>query len=139
MPRVGAYASDVKYARRRQRDEHGACVYAAPQSVQKLFARRALFDAHEKYSDNRKHDANRPDYHRRENRLHLNNGVCHIRRRAESRSRQNRAAVGFVQVRAHASNVAHVIAHVVGDCRGVAGVVFGNARFDLSHEVGADV
>ena len=47
--------------------------------------------------------------------------------------------VGFKEVGGHAGAVADVVAHVVGDDGGVAGVVFRNAGFHLAHEVGADV
>ena len=41
------------------------------------------------------------------------------------------------QVRGHAGAVAHVVADVVGDHRGIAGVVLGNAGLDLADEIGA--
>ena len=47
--------------------------------------------------------------------------------------------VGLEQVGGHAGAVAHVVAHVVGDHGGVAGVVLGDAGLDLAHQVGADV
>ena len=47
--------------------------------------------------------------------------------------------VGLEQVRRHAGAVADVVADVVGDHRGVARIVFGNAGFDLADEIGADV
>ena len=37
------------------------------------------------------------------------------------------------------ATVAHVVAHVVGDNRRVARVILGDARFELSYQVGADV
>ena len=58
---------------------------------------------------------------------------------AQSGRGQDRTAVGFVKVGAHAGHVAHVVAHVVGDCGRVALVVFGNAGFDFTDQVGADV
>ena len=47
--------------------------------------------------------------------------------------------VGLEQVGAHAGAVADVVAHVVGDGGGVAGVVLGNAGLDLADQVGAHV
>ena len=47
--------------------------------------------------------------------------------------------VAFEEVGGHAGAVTHVVAHVVGDGGGVARVVFGDARFDLANEVGANV
>ena len=45
----------------------------------------------------------------------------------------------FEEVRAAAGAVADVVADEVGDDRGVARVVLGDARLDLADEVGADV
>ena len=50
-----------------------------------------------------------------------------------------RHRIGLEQVGRHAGAVAHVVAHVVGNHRGVAGVVFRNARLDLAHQIGAHV
>ena len=47
--------------------------------------------------------------------------------------------VALEQVGRHTGAVADVVAHVVGDGRRVAGVVFGDASFDLAHQVGAHV
>ncbi len=47
--------------------------------------------------------------------------------------------IGLEQVGGHAGAVAHVVTHVVGDHRRVARIVFGNAGFDLAHQVGTDV
>ncbi len=47
--------------------------------------------------------------------------------------------MGVKQVRAHPGDVADVVADIIGDNRGVAGVVFGNTEFDFADEVGADV
>ncbi len=51
----------------------------------------------------------------------------------------HRADVGLEDVGAHARDVAHVVAHVIGDNTGVAGVVLGDAGFDLANEVRTDV
>ncbi len=61
------------------------------------------------------------------------------RRDTQGRGRENRPGVRFVQVSAHARDVADVVADVVCDGGRVAGVVFRNARFDLADEVRADV
>ena len=47
--------------------------------------------------------------------------------------------VGLEQVGAHAGAVADVVAHVVGDGGGVAGIVLGDAGLDLADQVGAHV
>src|SRR5690606_2913120 len=47
--------------------------------------------------------------------------------------------VGLEQVGGHSRAVADVVAHVVGDGRGVAGVVLGDLLLDLADQVRADV
>ena len=47
--------------------------------------------------------------------------------------------VGLIQVSGHTGAVTHVVADVVSDNRGVAGVVFGDAGFDLTYQVSAHV
>src|SRR5699024_9903333 len=49
------------------------------------------------------------------------------------------AAVGFEDIRAHAGDVANVVADVVGNHARVARVVLGNAGLDLADQVGANV
>ncbi len=65
--------------------------------------------------------------------------VARVGGRAEGRGREDHANVGLVEVGAHAGDVAHVVADVVGDGRGVARVVLGDASLDLADQVGADV
>ena len=47
--------------------------------------------------------------------------------------------IALKEVCAHTCNVAYVVADVIGDNSGVAGVIFGDACLDLADEVGADV
>ena len=47
--------------------------------------------------------------------------------------------VALEEVGSHTRTVAHVVAHVVGDGGRVAGVVLGDTRFHLAHEVCTDV
>ena len=47
--------------------------------------------------------------------------------------------VGLEEVCGHAGAVTHVVADIVGDGGGVAGVVLGDALLDLADQVGADV
>ena len=58
---------------------------------------------------------------------------------AQSESGQDGAHIGLVQVSAHAGHVAHVVAHVVRNGGGVAGVVLRDARLHLAHQVSAYV
>ena len=47
--------------------------------------------------------------------------------------------IGFEQIGGHAGAVADIVTDVVGDDRGVAGVVLGDSGLDLADQVGADV
>ena len=47
--------------------------------------------------------------------------------------------IGLKQVSSHASAVAHVVAHVVGDHGGVARVIFGDAGFNFANQVGPHI
>ena len=58
---------------------------------------------------------------------------------AEDESGHEHHGIRLEEVRRHAGAVAHVVTDVVGDGRGVAGVVLGDAGLDLADEVGADV
>ena len=58
---------------------------------------------------------------------------------AEQQRRDQRHGVGLEEVRRHAGAVTDVVTDVVGDRRGVARVVLGDALLDLADQVGADV
>ncbi len=60
-------------------------------------------------------------------------------RPAEDQGGHEGDRVGLEQVRGHAGAVAHVVAHVVGDRGGVAGVVLRDVLLHLAHEVRAHV
>ena len=60
------------------------------------------------------------------------------------RGRNDEGSAGGLGERAeevgrHAGDVAHVVAHVVGDGGGVARVVLGDVELSLAHQIGADV
>merc|ERR1719284_490416 len=57
----------------------------------------------------------------------------------ESGRSDDRPDVALEKVRTHTRDVAHVVADVVGDHRGVVWVVLVDARLDLTHEVRTDV
>ena len=59
--------------------------------------------------------------------------------RAEQHRGDDGDGVGLEEVGRHSCAVAHVVAHVVRDHRGVAGVVLGDAGLDLAHQVGTHV
>src|SRR5690606_18191043 len=58
---------------------------------------------------------------------------------AEDQRGDQRHGVGLEQVGGQAGAVSDVVAHVVGDRRGVARVVLGDVVLDLADQVGADV
>ena len=57
----------------------------------------------------------------------------------EQHRRHHGYGIGFEQVGRHARAIAHIVADIVGDHRGVARVVLGDAGFDLADQVGADI
>ena len=59
--------------------------------------------------------------------------------RGEHHGRDHGHRIGLEQVGRHAGAIADIVADVVGDGRRVAGVVLGNARFDLADKVATDV
>jgi hypothetical protein len=92
-------------------------------------------------ADEERADDRRDDRHRAER-----DGIKHCvlaercgRQAAEQHRGDQRHGIGFEQVGGHAGAVADVVADVVRDDGRVARVVLGNAGFDLTDEVGADV
>ena len=65
--------------------------------------------------------------------------VNHTDRGSDRDRRDHRSAVAFEDIRAHAGNVADIVADVVCDHTRIAWVVFGDAGFELTHEVGTDI
>ncbi len=59
--------------------------------------------------------------------------------RAQKHRRDESHGKGFEEVRRHAGAVPHVVADIVGDHRGIARVILGNARFHLADQVRADI
>ena len=103
--------------------------------TQQRFRRSIFARAYRKDSHNRKDNPDCRDNHRRNDHL----DATHRESRPESRRRKNGTAIGFVKVRAHASHIAHVVAHVICNRRRIARVVFGNAGLDFAHEVRTDI
>ena len=104
--------------------------------VERVHDLAAFLRLHEEGADDRRDDGRAAQHERIEDAVgpHL---VDH--QGSEHHGRDDGHGVGLEQVGRHAGAVADVVAHVVGDHRGVARVVFRNAGFDLAHEVGADV
>ena len=49
------------------------------------------------------------------------------------------AHIGLEQVRAHPGHIAHIVAHIVGNNAGIAGVILRNAGLDLAHQIRAHI
>ena len=112
------------------------------QRVEQRLHARALFAANDQDADDREDDADAGEDHGGGDEVdELFEGATADERQrgAKGRGGQDRAAVGLVEVGAHARHVAHVVAHVVSDGGRVARVVLGNARLDFAHEVSAHV
>ena len=54
---------------------------------------------------------------------------------AQGHGGDDRTHIGLKEVCAHAGHIAHIVAHVVSDRAGVAGVILGDARFHFADEV----
>ena len=134
-------AQQVEDAERGEGDQQRTEIHPHAQRVQQFAHRGPLLRAHEEDADDREQDAHRGDQHRCQHGFHLQ-GFGTGRRKGRSAQRrrgQHRAAIALVKVGAHAGHVAHIVAHVVGDGRGVARIILGDARLDLAHQIGAHI
>ena len=120
--------------------KHRSHVGSAAKSRKQGLLIGVLFGADKEGSEHGADDSHGGDEQRNDNRSchHLGSdasegGGC------ESAAGNYRAEIGLVEVGAHAGHVAHVVAHVVGDNGGVAGVVLGNSGLNLTHKVGTHV
>ncbi len=113
--------------------------HPAGERLEQLLLRRRLPAPDEEDPDDREEDADPGDHHRQEDRPEHQDGIAGERRDAEGGRGEDGAAVGFVQIRPHPRDIPDVVAHIVGDGGGIAGVILGDLRLDLAHQVGADV
>ena len=134
-------AQQAEDAERGSGDQQRAEIDAHAQRTEQFAHRGPLLRAHEEDAEDREQDAHRGDQHRGHHGLDLQRlGTGRGEGRSAQRRRgEDRTAVALVKVGAHAGHVAHVVAHVVGDGRGVARVVLRNPRLDLTHQVGTHV
>ena len=119
-------------------DQHGRDQGAGDEAlVQRPHDVLAGAEAHEERRRDRGRDADRADgegqfHHDELGRAGEENGSQH-------HGRHHRHRIGLEKVGGHAGAVAHIVAHVVGDDAGVAGIVLGNAGLDLADQIGAHV
>ncbi len=89
-------------------------------------------------SGNGRDDASRADRQRIEH-----GGIKHRlpgeENRGEHHGGDDRHRIGFEQISRHSGAIADIVADIIGDRRRIAGIVFGNAGFDLADEIGADI
>ena len=119
-------------AEARERDD-GGDVEAAVERVHRVFG---LFGAHDGDADGGGDEVDGVDDQREEDALDAEDG---IERSAEDHGADGFGGGGLEDVGTAAGAVADVVTDEVGDDGGVAGIVFGDAGFDLADEVGADV
>ena len=55
----------------------------------------------------------------------------------EGRCGKDRAAIALVKVGAHTGNIAHIIAHIIGNGCRITRIVFRNTCLHLTHKIGA--
>lgn len=89
--------------------------------------------SHSEDSDHRRHYADRGNDQREGEPGVAEGGL------AEDQRGDQRDGVRLEEVGGHTGTVAHVVAHVVGDGRGITRIILRNALFDLADQVGADV
>ena len=95
--------------------------------------------AHEERADDRSDDADRTEHQRVEHEDEVGLAADLVEQAAEQHRGDRGDRVRLEQVGRHAGAVADVVAHVVGDDRGVARVVLRDAGLELADQVGADV
>ena len=116
-------------------DQHGAEVGAAAQGGKQGALVGGFTGADEEGADNGSQDAQSRHDHRQGHRLQF----AAEGGNAQGGSGDDGTDIAFVQVGAHAGHVAHVVAYVIGNNGGVAGVVLGDTGFYFTYQVGADV
>ena len=115
-------------------DQHGAGVYALSQRGEQRFLLQLFAGTDKERADDGGDNADGSHRHWDNHALYAK--VCGNR---ERRGGNDGTDIRFVKVGAHARYVANIVANVIRDNGGIAGVVFRNARFEFANEVGADV
>ena len=120
--------------------EGGCEVGAHAHALQELSHAGAFLGAHGEDAEHGQHHADCGDEHGGEDGAHLHVVACSVECGCtQCHCGEDGTAVAFVKVCTHAGHVTHVVAHVVGDGGGVAGVVLGEVGLHLSDKVGAHI
>ncbi len=129
---------------RGSRHGHAAVVDALAQCLQQVLLTRVLVCLHQVHTPDRQADPRRSQHQWQHQGPELEVdpepfASAGKRCNTQGGTRQDRPAVRLVQVRTHASHVAHIVAHVVGNRRRVPRIILGDPRLDLAHQVGTHV
>ncbi len=126
----------IDHHRKADQRQYAGCDQAL---VERAHDRLAGAELDEEGAGNRGQDADAANGERQDHHVRQERGRTGEEDRREHHGRDRGHRVGLEQVGRHAGAVADVVAHVVGDGRRVARIVFRNAGFDLADEVAADV
>jgi len=129
---------EAQQDRGRQEDQHGGDRRRHGQPlVERPHDVVAGTQLDEEGAGNRADDADGADHQRIDHQARL--GVTHKENRRQQHGGDDRDRVGLEKVGGHAGAVADIVADIIGNDRGVPGIVLRDASFDLAHEVGADI
>jgi len=120
-------------------NEKGASAGTQQQGIEEVFLCGRLFGADQENAENGEDGAYGCHDHGSQ---HVSGGFdpCDDRKGSpQCCSSQDRSCIGLIKVSAHASHVAHIIAHVVGNGGRVARVILGDAGFHLTYQVSAHI
>ena len=118
--------------------QHGGGVGALAQGGQQGLLGGLLPGADQEGAEHGAHHAHHGDHQGQQDGVPLQ-ALRGIGGGAQGKGGQDGAHIGLVQIGAHTGHIAHVVAHVVGNGGGVAGVILGDAGLHLAHQVGAHV
>ena len=139
LPPVGE-AQQAENAEGHHRNQDRAQVGAHAQGAQQVFQRSSFLGADGVDTQDGQDNAHGGNQHRGHDGAQL-----HIRTLREERGStqchggEDGTAIGLVQVGTHTGHVAHVVAHVIGDGRRVAGIVLRDILLHLADDIGTYV
>ena len=157
QPVVKAHPSENDGHQRKPQDDSGCPPHRVPKGGQKIFERRLFVNLVDMFVDmlgqslrqddgiiatddhvNTKERGHNTDRSDKEGKPHKGHGVL-TQACAKCCCRNDRAAVAFKKIGAHARNVTDVIAHVISDHGRIPGVILWDTLFHLTDEIGTYV